>query len=338
MPSLLFITRTWEGLGGLQSFSRALWDGWNVRYGQNAELLALEHRNAVRSLLFGVKAVTKGVAAARTGKHIHLGDASLAPVAFLIKRFAKARISANACGLDLVYPPTWYQWLLRHTWNSIDVFCCNSAATAEVLRAKGWKGEIVVIPCIAEDVPARSSTLPEPVLLLFGRLVPRKGTAWFVREVLPRVQRQMPAVRCVIAGDGPEEDAVRTALADAGLSSCAIVVGSVNDTEKDGLFRAASLLVMPNIQREGDMEGFGIVCLEASARGVPVAAAQLEGLQDSVIEGVTGRFFMPGDAQSCADTIMRMLKEAWDPATVHRATLERFSREHILSLYDHVFA
>jgi phosphatidyl-myo-inositol dimannoside synthase len=337
MPSLLFITRTWEGLGGLQSFSRALWDGWKVRYGQNAELVALERRGAIRSLAFGLKAVRQGIAAARAGKHIHLGDASLAPVAFLIRRFTRARISANACGLDLTYPPRWYQVLLRKTWGSIDVFCCNSRATAEVLCAKGWKGEMMVIPCIAEDTVPRTHVPSEPTLLLFGRLVPRKGTVWFVREVLPRLHRQVPAVRCIIAGDGPEEDAVRTAIADAGLSSCVIFVGSVSDTEKDGLLRAASMLVMPNMHREGDMEGFGIVCLEASARGVPVAAARLEGLKDSVIDGATGRFFTSGDAADCAAVIERMLKEAWDPAAVHAATLQRFSRERVLSLYDHVF-
>jgi glycosyltransferase involved in cell wall biosynthesis len=337
MASLLFITRTWEGHGGLQRFSHALWEGWQKRYGDGAQLLALEQKGFIRGIRFALKAVMQGIAAARAGTCIHLGDASLAPIAFLITCFTSARISANACGLDLVYPPRWYQFLLRKTWNSIDVFCCNSEATAEVLYAKGWQGRIVVIPCPIDSVPARVQMPSDPTVLLLGRLVPRKGAAWFVREVMPLLRERISHVRCVIIGEGPEEASVRHAITEKNLASIVTLAGAVSEQEKDRSLRSASVLVMPNVRRSGDMEGFGIVCLEASVRGVPVVAARLEGLRDSVIEGKTGRFFASGNAEECANVSARILEDSWNPEAVRQTTLERFSNERILLLYDELF-
>jgi phosphatidylinositol alpha-1,6-mannosyltransferase len=70
----------------------------------------------------------------------------------------------------------------------------------------------------------------------------------------------------------------------------------VSDATKWALYQRCDIVVMPNIRVAGDVEGFGLVALEASAIGKPVAAADLEGLRDAVVPGENGWLFAAGDA------------------------------------------
>jgi phosphatidyl-myo-inositol dimannoside synthase len=339
-PSLLFITRSWQGIGGMQRLSRDMWDGWKVRYGTHATLCALEGRLcSLAGIRFVTKALSSGVRAAREGAHIHLGDASLAPLAWFIKkRVPTARISATASGLDLLYGARWYQKMLARTLPSIDCLCCNSHATGRVLRARGWKGKSVIIPCGVGPVTPRSAApVGEMRLVGIGRLIPRKGFAWFVEHVLPLLRERNPGLTFTLVGSGPEHAAILRAVRQHGLQDCVHLVGGASDEERDGLLKEAHVLVVPNIPVRGDIEGFGIVCIEAGARGVPVAASYLEGLRDAVIPGVTGRLFAPQHPADCAQTIERMYQETWDPQRLASVVQQRFGQSHVLDRYHDVF-
>jgi glycosyltransferase involved in cell wall biosynthesis len=134
-------------------------------------------------------------------------------------------------------------------------------------------------------------------ILTLGRLVRRKGVRWFVDEVLPR----LPAtVHYVVAGSGPEFDAVHRSAASHGLEDRVHLLGQVDDATRDLLLAGADVFVQPNIPIPGDMEGFGLVTIEAALRGTPVVAADLEGIKDAVIDGRTGMLLPPGDADAWA--------------------------------------
>jgi len=97
---------------------------------------------------------------------------------------------------------------------------------------------------------------------------------------------------------------------------------------------SADLFVMPNIPVPGDMEGFGIACLEATRGGLQVAAAALEGMADAVREGETGRFFESQNPQDCARVIGEMLQSPLDSQMVKRKTLLHYGWPHIFKLYE----
>jgi phosphatidyl-myo-inositol dimannoside synthase len=93
------------------------------------------------------------------------------------------------------------------------------------------------------------------------------------------------------------------------------------------LFRGADLFVMPNIPVPGDIEGFGVVMLEAGASGLPVIAANLEGIRDVVTPRENGELVSSGDAPSFADTILRLHADRSALAEFsHRA--ECYTRAH----------
>ncbi|MBW2718968.1 MAG: glycosyltransferase family 4 protein, partial [Deltaproteobacteria bacterium] len=94
------------------------------------------------------------------------------------------------------------------------------------------------------------------------------------------------------------------------------------------LYRAGTLFVMPNIVVPGDMEGFGIVMLEAGACGLPTLAADLEGIRDVIDEGVNGWLAPPEDPSAFAAQIESLLD---DPDSL-RAASER-TAEYVTSTF-----
>ncbi len=332
----------------MQQLSWDVWRGMHEAYGERARLCALKQSPLV---VFVLRAVVLGVITVWRGGRVHLGDAALAPLGWFLKNIGRGRVTVTACGLDVIWPRRWYQWMLRRTLPAMDRVVCISRATAEEVRKRGVAEErICIIPCgiwpveRGTGVSACAPCNPIPLLLTVGRLVPRKGIAWFVQNVVPFLLRDFPRLQYVVVGSGPEEFLINKFVQENGLETCVHLRGEFDDAEREECFALADLFVAPNIPVAGDMEGFGIVCIEASARGVPVVAARLDGLSDAVIDGETGRLFEPGDPEDCVRVVKEVLGGAhFDELSVTRqamarATLECYGWPKLFQRYkDEVF-
>ena len=333
-PRILLLSRKWLGIGGMQRHTKDLWHGMQELYGERASLCAPQTR--IQQLLFPVTAVARVIRAALCSEHLHLGDGALSMCAPLYKLLGGTHVSLTACGLDIVYPSKFYQWMLGRCLHSVDRVCCISKATAEEVRKRGVDvSKISVIPCgiwMDESLTVSSDTNTPRTLLMVGRLIERKGVLWFLKNVWPDLSRDILDLRCVIVGSGPDASHIKECMGDR-----IELHEHASDHERDAMFQHANLLVMPNIYVEGDMEGFGIVALEASGRGVPVAAARVEGVMDAVQEGKTGQFFVSGNPSDCVRVIRMMLAQPLSPALVSQATREQYGWPHLLPLYRDVF-
>lgn len=125
------------------------------------------------------------------------------------------------------------------------------------------------------------------VLLTIARLVPRKGQDFVIRA-LPRLKRDYPNLRYLIVGKGPDEQRLRTLARDAAVEDVVEFVGFVPDEMVNKYYNLADLVVMPNRNNQGDMEGFGMVFLEANAAGKPVIAGRSGGAGEAIADGETG--------------------------------------------------
>ncbi|OGJ80058.1 hypothetical protein A2454_00910 [Candidatus Peribacteria bacterium RIFOXYC2_FULL_55_14] len=269
---------------------------------------------------------------------------ALSPLAVAIKFFVPgAKITATAFGLDVLRTLPFYQWMLRWSLLSLDRVICISHATADAVHARGvLREKIVIIPCgiwMGTEECVRKGRRGEPRLLTVGRLVPRKGVAWFLSEVLPLLLQEYPRLHYTVVGTGPQEKLIKKIVREKGLEDAVTLAGAVSDKCRNQLFVESDCFVVPNVPREADMEGFGIVCIEASSRGVPVVAARLEGLTEAVQEGGTGLFFRTGDAKECVRCIRSMLTQPPDPLSVARSTREHYSWPQLLPrLRDALFS
>ncbi|MGI9042580.1 MAG: glycosyltransferase family 4 protein, partial [Gemmatimonadaceae bacterium] len=163
---------------------------------------------------------------------------------------------------------------------------------------------------------------PELVLCSVGRLVPRKGVAWFIDEVMPT----LPDDVCfLVAGEGAERGRITDAIRRHDLEDRVRLLGPVTDSDVELLYQGSDLFVMPNVRVPGDMEGFGLVLVEAGLSGLPAVVARLEGIADVVTEGQNGHLVESRDAAGFRDAVMRYydspsgLRDASDRAKRHTA-------------------
>ncbi|MBW1832244.1 MAG: glycosyltransferase family 4 protein [Deltaproteobacteria bacterium] len=254
------------------------------------------------------------------------------------------RLAAIAHGLDVTEPNPLYQMAVRRLCRMLDVAMPVSRATGEELVARGLPRERMHVVPNAVDLdrfegvaalrgePTRAriegaQALSDDTFLLVavGRLIRRKGFVWFIENVMPKLPDR---VVFWLAGDGPERENIESAIGRAGLRRRVRCLGQISEEELVELYRAGTLFVMPNIVVPGDMEGFGIVMLEAGACGLPTLAADLEGIRDVIDEGVNGWFAPTGDANAFSARIESLLG---DPDSL-RAASER-TAEYVTSKF-----
>jgi len=307
-------------------------------YGEDAIVCRPAQGYLPGMVVFACRSIFVGIRIGLKGGRIHLGDASLVPLGAIIHVLTGAHVTVTVAGLDVLYPAWWYQFLLRHSLKHMHRVCCISHATADVVRAKGIGVEkIVIIPCGVwmHDLPDDDNHVDQAdhVILSIARLVPRKGIAWFVDQVFPLLLEKYPQLQYNIIGDGPERKVIKKIIVERGLEKFVHLLGEVDDVERERELQHSRCLIVPNIKVENNMEGFGIVCIEASGRGIPVVSSRLEGLQDAVIEGQTGAFFDQGNASDAASVIEKMLTSPMNHDRIRRVTAERFDWPQLFSRY-----
>ncbi|MDO9443685.1 MAG: glycosyltransferase, partial [Dehalococcoidia bacterium] len=138
------------------------------------------------------------------------------------------------------------------------------------------------------------------LILSRGNLLPRRGVAWFAREVLPRLPQD---VRYVIAGDGPDAAAVRA------LDNPRVIWSPIClPNETAALFYCVDLAVFPGLPNPDAPEGYRIDAAEASSAGAPVLLADIEGNADTAEQ--LGLTTVPaGDAAAWAGAVVAALNE-----------------------------
>ena len=162
-----------------------------------------------------------------------------------------------------------------------------------------------------------------PLLLVFGRLVPRKGVHRLI-EALPEIERRVPGATLVIAGTGPEEKRLKRIAGRTG--GRVIFTGRVPDEDAPGLYAAADAFVLPVTGRWFglEIEGLGVVLLEAQAAGTPCVTGTSGGTPEAVVNGVTGFVIDGGDREALVESTVRLLS---DPGLAER--MARAGRNHV---------
>jgi phosphatidylinositol alpha-1,6-mannosyltransferase len=159
-------------------------------------------------------------------------------------------------------------------------------------------------------VRARYGLSDRPVIVCVSRLVPRKGQDALIRA-LPEVRRRVPGAALLIVSGGPYGDSLRRLARDTGVADHVVFTGEVAWPEVPLHFAAGDVFAMPCRTRHRglDVEGLGMVYLEASATGLPVLAGDSGGAPDAVRDGQTGFVVNGRDLTAIADRLVRLLAD-----------------------------
>lgn len=243
------------------------------------------------------------------------GHINLAPLAFILSKFASAKSAMVIHGIDAWAPHR--SGLVRASVRQFDRIISVSQVTGG--RFLDWSkvdpSRIVILPnCVSLDQftdGPRSEFLARKlgvddmtVLLTVGRLSQQERYKGFdeVIRALPELRKTIPALKYVICGEGPDRPRLEALVEKFKVNDNVVFAGFIPEDQKADYYRIADAYVMPS-----SGEGFGIVFLEAMACGVPVMGSILDGGREALLDGRLGVLVNPRVEADVVDGIRRTL-------------------------------
>jgi phosphatidylinositol alpha-1,6-mannosyltransferase len=158
-----------------------------------------------------------------------------------------------------------------------------------------------------------------PVVVCVSRLVARKGQDRLI-QALPLIRARVPDVVLMVVGDGPARPRLERLVDTLGLRSCVVFTGARPWAQLPPYYDAGDVFCMPTRTRKAgwEVEGLGIVYLEASATGLPVVAGSSGGAPDAVLEGETGHVVDGGSPRDIAARVVELLENPEEAARMGR--------------------
>ncbi len=344
---ILFITRKHPpSVGGMQKLSQSL----TKEVGRLTPTSTIYWGGSTLFLpFFIVYAFLRAVLTVSRSDHvklIHLSDALLTPLGVVLKALLRVPVVVTVHGLDVTYSNRFYQWLVPRCLRRMDRIICVSSYTRQQCIRRGVPPSLcVVVPNgvnVAEfdgrytaqgmrnlQMAAGDCLRGRRVLLTVGRLIERKGVVHFLTEVMPRILARRQDICYLIVGEGPQRDLIETRIASLHLEDHVVLLGQVDDDTLRAAYHLADLFIMPNIPVQNDIEGFGLVALEAAAAGRYVVASRLDGIPEAIKPGQNGILLDPLDSEAFATTILDLLAD-----DARREALGRQAREFVRGRYS----
>jgi len=165
-------------------------------------------------------------------------------------------------------------------------------------------------PAARAELRARYGLGDRPTILCLSRLVPRKGQDQLIRA-LPAIRRSIDGAVLVIVGGGPYAERLHALAHECGVADHVVFTGGVPAAELAAHHTIADVFAMPCRTRGAglDVEGLGIVYLEASATGVPVIAGRSGGAPETVVEHETGLVADGTSVEDVAQSVISVLSD-----------------------------
>ncbi|HBX16368.1 MAG: Glycosyl transferase, group 1 [Candidatus Magasanikbacteria bacterium GW2011_GWC2_41_17] len=146
------------------------------------------------------------------------------------------------------------------------------------------------------------------IILSVGRLVKRKGFDKVI-EVMPRLLKRVPDLKYMIIGNGPEATALQTQIVESGLSDSIEILENISDEELQEWYNKCALFVLPCRQIGADVEGFGMVFLEAALASKPVVAGNSGGAPETTRHGYGGFMVEPNSPEELYQALLKILTD-----------------------------
>lgn len=342
-------------MGGMQRVSMQLSD--QLGRSDDVELLSLTQETGwknigLKTTFFLIRLVVTLPGLIRREKPDIILFSSLVTgsLSYFLRSRIKIPMVSISHGHDVTLALGIYQWLLRRVFGSLDGVISVSSATQQECISRGLKHEkSQVLPngfdmrdlknpyskkearrLLEEKIGLKADA--RPLLLTVGRLIKRKGHSWFIRQVMPKTQSN---ARYLVIGDGAEKEPIQDARELSPQKDAIILTGRQPDEILRIAYAAADLFIMPNIKVPGDMEGFGVVLLEANLRKTPAIASDIEGIRDVISQGDNGYRIAAGDAKAFASKIDHVLDKELETLSEQSRLYvkEQFSWEKVARKY-----
>lgn len=222
---------------------------------------------------------------------IHLTDATLLPIGFLLKFLLKIPFTVTIHGLDLFWKNYFYQKMLKILLPKASAIIFDSPGPKKLLSSFKSTDIRIINPgiSISQLQKKEPTILPNHkgkiFLLTVGHLIERKGQYWFIEKVLPKLPEEFIYL---VVGKGRKFSDIQKLIRRLKLNSRVFLLGSLNHHQLGYVLAKTDIYVCPNQEIKGDFEGFGIAAGEAAACGLPVVASNVDGIPEAIKHGKNG--------------------------------------------------
>ena len=290
------------------------------------------------------------------------GSALMTPLVLILARLFGRRAVVLTHGLDVIHRDFFYQRLCVWWLKFCDRVVANSNYTAALVKSKAVAQErLTVIPpgvyaerfSVLADVIATKrhwNIEGKEIVLFVGRLAKRKGIKEFIEKSVVEIVREIRETVFLIVGDNPTESLahhdnvvgeINEAVSRLGLDNQVRLLGAVSDDDVVRLYAACDIVVLPALDMKDDVEGFGIVGLEAAAAGKPVVGTRIGGIPDAVEDGKSGILVDSGDYKSLSQAVTALLRNSESRSFLGQygrcRVGQEFSWHRVIGLYENVF-
>ena len=253
------------------------------------------------------------------------GNGLIAPMCWFFGKMFRVPTLCYVHGLDVVVPSRLYQSVFVPCLRRLDSILVNSSNTRRLCIEAGIDQEKIAIIHPGCEIPAELDrdagrqflrkeygAVGSFCLLFVGRIVPRKGLLAFMQKGFGPLLRSQPETVLIIAGDSPGEslahrsEELREVVREVeqnGWADRVLFLGKVDNKTLSQCYAGADCLLFPLVPVAGDVEGFGMVAIEAAAHGTPTVAFNEGGVSDAVADGVSGYLIRSGDYDAMVDAL-----------------------------------
>jgi phosphatidylinositol alpha-1,6-mannosyltransferase len=240
---------------------------------------------------------------------------------------SRGKLAVMAFGSEIVRQDTRPRRLaMRSVFSRADAVISISRFTSEELRVAGVTALPVMAGCGVDPGAFRPNPTRNPTILSVGRLVRRKGFDRVV-NALPYLRGRFGDVRYEIIGDGPDAAYLAELARRLGVESAVVFHGAADDDVVRAAYERAWCFALP-VRREGhDVEGFGLVYLEAATARLPSLGGRGSGADDAIVDGTTGLLVDGRSDAEVAKALERLLCDGRLRTALGDAAYERAMRE-----------
>lgn len=210
-----------------------------------------------------------------------------------------------------------YERYQKYVLSHGDIFFPVSNYTAALLRENGVSANKIQVvingtdpeqfkPLKTNGIKQKLGLNGKKIILTLTRLVSRKGIDTVIKA-MPAVLRKMPEVHYVIAGEGEDEEKLKKLVDHYNLNDSVTFIGRVGYGELTNVYNMCDVFVMPSKTIPPDVEGFGIVFLEANACVRPVIGSNSGGIPDAIINQKTGLIVNEQDVKELSEALLDLL-------------------------------
>ncbi|MCI0459252.1 MAG: glycosyltransferase family 4 protein [Gemmataceae bacterium] len=244
-------------------------------------------------------------------------------MALVLKLWTRTPYLCYAHGEELNYAHNCreYRWLMRRVFRHADLVIANSRNTERILREE-WNLPEQQLRVLHPGVDTTQFTPAAPdslfrramgwegrrVVLTVGRLEKRKGHDVMIKA-LTSLRRIVPKVLYAIIGNGEERESLERLVNELGVRDQVQFLGELNDQQLIRCYQQCDLFVLPNRQVGRDIEGFGMVLVEAQACGKPVVAGASGGTAETMEVSETGRVVCCDGPETISELLAQLLSD-----------------------------